>query len=191
MGIKLSGWQATGTTLAVLMIAASGAAAAHYTRDHTTTTTTIVTAAHLAIDPGVASGTVTGGDLTPRLYTPGTDQPSTALPGFSSNLLPAGTQVDLVCYFTGQPIAGPEALAATDPFWDETGDLGLSLKAGQVVVVADAFVHTDRPVDQMIPACGSGGPQPQPQTPTQTPTQPALPPAPQPSGGCGSETSAS
>lgn len=189
MGNKLIGWRAAGSALAALAIVAGGVASAQHLRGHTAATTT---PADLVAEVSTASGTVTGGDLTPRLYTPGTDQPSTALPGITAHMLPAGTQVDLVCYFKGQPVAGPAALAATDPFWDETGDLGVSLKAGQVTVVADAFVHTDRPVDQMIPACDTTGGSSDSQTQAQAQTQQqAGQPATQPgTGGCGPETSA-
>jgi cell wall-associated NlpC family hydrolase len=69
-----------------------------------------------------------------------------------AHALTSGTRVDLICYFRGQPVTGPNALTA-DPLWDETTGPGLTVKAGQVPVVPNAFIHTDHPVDQLIPPC--------------------------------------
>jgi hypothetical protein len=62
-----------------------------------------------------AVGYVNGPDVTPRIFTPGSDQPSTSLPGVTAHIIPHGSQVDLMCYIKGQPVAGSDALGATDP----------------------------------------------------------------------------
>lgn len=101
---------------------------------------------------GTPTGTISGTEVTLRLHTPGSDRPSFALPPVPAHTLTSGTRVDLICYLRGQPVTGPDALTA-DPLWDETTGPGLHVKEGQVPVVPNAFVHTDHPVDQLIPPC--------------------------------------
>jgi hypothetical protein len=184
-------WRTGAAALAALGIVAGGVATAQYLRSQPGGGTAVTRVANQG-----AVGYVNGPDVTPRIFTPGGDQPSTSLPGVTAHIIPRGSQVDLMCYIKGQPVAGPDALGATDPFWDVTGDLGFSLKAGEVAVVADAFIHTDRPVDQMIPACDANGNPPgqnqQGQQAGQSQAgqanqQPAAKPG---TGGCGSDASA-
>ncbi|MET8957345.1 hypothetical protein [Streptomyces sp. NPDC004533] len=73
---------------------------------------------------------------------------------------PDGTEVHITCYLTAHtPVSGPEAAGpgGTDPYWDQidAANAGMpgQLPLGDVVVVPDAFVHTNAPVNQTAPPC--------------------------------------
>jgi len=164
------------------LIEATAAIAPAMTASHTSIGIRPVADAAAADAAAAYNGIVNnnGKGVTVYDYPGGGTALDTSLPATAS--LGDGTQVHIQCYLTGTSVTGPNGLASggTDAYWDQitgaSAGLAVAIPAGHALVVPDAYIQTSSPVDQLVPACGSGSsPASPPAAGSGAPSSPATP----------------